>query len=36
MLAPPPAAITCEQRQCQRELEQRLVIAERDERLRLE
>jgi hypothetical protein len=35
MLAPPPPAVTHEQRQCQRELEQRLVIAERDERLRL-
>jgi hypothetical protein len=34
MLAPPPA-VTREQSQCQRELEQRLVIAERDERLRL-
>jgi hypothetical protein len=34
MLAPPPPAVTREQRQ--RELEQRLVIAERDERLRLE
>jgi hypothetical protein len=33
-LAPPPPAITREQRQ--RELEQRLLIAERDERLRLE
>jgi hypothetical protein len=36
MLAPPPPAVTCEQRQRQRELEQRLVIAERDERLRLQ
>jgi hypothetical protein len=38
MLAPPPPAVTREkrQRQRQRELEQRLVIAERDERLRLE
>jgi hypothetical protein len=36
MLAPPPSAVTREQRQRQRELEQRLVIAERDERLRLE
>jgi glucan-binding YG repeat protein len=34
MLAPPPPAVKREQRQ--RELEQRLVIAERDERLRLE
>jgi hypothetical protein len=34
MLAPPPPAVTRKQRQ--RELEQRLVIAERDERLRLE
>jgi hypothetical protein len=34
MLAPPSPAVTREQRQ--RELEQRLVIAERDERLRLE
>jgi hypothetical protein len=34
MLAPPPPAVTREQRQ--RELEQRLVIAERDKRLRLE
>jgi peptidoglycan hydrolase CwlO-like protein len=34
MLAPPPPAVTREQRQ--RELEQRLVIAECDERLRLE
>jgi hypothetical protein len=34
MLAPPPPAVTCEQRQ--QELEQRLLIAERDERLRLE
>jgi hypothetical protein len=36
MLAPPPPAVTREQRQRQWELEQRLVIAERDERLRLE
>jgi hypothetical protein len=36
MLVPPPPAVTREQRQRQRELEQRLVIAERDERLRLE
>jgi hypothetical protein len=36
MLAPPPPAVTREQRQRQRELEQRLVIAERDERLCLE
>jgi hypothetical protein len=36
MLAPPPPAVTPEQRQRQRELEQRLVIAERDERLCLE
>jgi hypothetical protein len=36
MLAPPPPAVTREQRLRQRELEQRLVIAERDERLRLE
>jgi hypothetical protein len=36
MLAPPPPAVTREQWQRQRELEQRLVIAERDERLRLE
>jgi hypothetical protein len=34
MLAPSPPAVTREQ--CQRELEKRLVIAERDERLRLE
>jgi glucan-binding YG repeat protein len=34
MLAPPPPAVMREQRQW--ELEQRLVIAERDERLRLE
>jgi hypothetical protein len=34
MLAPPPPAVTREQRQ--RELEQCLLIAERDERLRLE
>jgi hypothetical protein len=36
MLAPPPPAVTREQRQRQRQLEQRLVIAERDERLRLQ
>jgi hypothetical protein len=37
MLAPPPpSAVTREQRQRQRELEQRLVIAERDERLNLD
>jgi hypothetical protein len=36
MLAPSPPAVTREQRQHQRELEQRLVIAKRDERLRLE
>jgi hypothetical protein len=36
MLAPPPPAITREQRQRQRELEQRLVITERDEHLHLE
>jgi hypothetical protein len=36
MLVPPPPAVTREQRQRQRELEQRLIIAERDERLRLE
>jgi hypothetical protein len=36
MLAPPHPAVTPEQRQRQRELEQRLVIVERDERLRLE
>jgi hypothetical protein len=35
MLAPPPA-VTREQRQRQRELEQRLITAERDERLRLQ
>ncbi|XP_051190204.1 ethylene-responsive transcription factor ERF098-like [Lolium perenne] len=35
-LAPPPSAVTREQQQRQRELEQRLVIVERDERLRLE
>jgi hypothetical protein len=33
-LVPPPPAVTREQRQC--ELEQRLLITERDERLRLE
>jgi hypothetical protein len=36
MLAPPPPAVTREQRQRQRELEQCLVIVECDERLRLE
>jgi hypothetical protein len=36
MLEPPPPAVTREQRQRQRELEQRLVIAECDVRLRLE
>jgi peptidoglycan hydrolase CwlO-like protein len=36
MLAPPPPAVTREQRQRQRELEQRLLIAEHDEHLRLE
>jgi hypothetical protein len=36
MLAPPPPAVTRKQRQRQRELEQRLVITERDERLCLE
>jgi hypothetical protein len=36
MLALPPPAVTREQRQGQWELEQRLVIAERDERLHLE
>nr|XP_051221607.1 ethylene-responsive transcription factor 5-like [Lolium perenne] len=36
MLAPPPPVITQEQRRRQRELEQRLLIAERDEALRLE
>jgi hypothetical protein len=35
-LAPPPSAVTREQRQHQRELEQRLLIAERDKRHRLE
>jgi hypothetical protein len=35
MLAPPPPAITREQRQRQPELEQLLVIAERDKCLRL-
>nr|XP_051229002.1 uncharacterized protein LOC127346778 [Lolium perenne] len=35
-LAPPSPAITREQQRRQRELEQRLLIAERDERLRLE
>ncbi|XP_051219916.1 ethylene-responsive transcription factor 6-like [Lolium perenne] len=34
-LAPPPA-VTCEVRQRHRELEQRLVVAERDEHMRLE
>jgi hypothetical protein len=36
MLAPPPPSVTREQRQRQRELELWLIIAERDERLRLE
>nr|XP_051196812.1 ethylene-responsive transcription factor ERF110-like [Lolium perenne] len=36
MLAPPPPVITQEQQRRQRELEQRLLIAERDEALRLE
>jgi hypothetical protein len=36
ILAPPPLAVTREQRQRQQELEQCLVIAERDECLRLE
>jgi hypothetical protein len=36
MLAPPPPAVMHEQRQRQRELEQHLVIAERDECLRLQ
>jgi hypothetical protein len=36
MLAPPPPAVTREQQTRQRELEQRLLIAERNERLRLE
>jgi peptidoglycan hydrolase CwlO-like protein len=36
MLAPPPPAVTREQCQRQRELEQHLVIAEHDERLRLQ
>jgi hypothetical protein len=36
ILAPPPPAVTREQRQRQRKLEQRLVIVERDERLRLQ
>jgi hypothetical protein len=36
MLASPPPAVTREQRQRQRELEQRLLIAECDERFRLE
>jgi hypothetical protein len=36
MLAPPPAAVTREQQARQRELEQRLLIAEHDERLCLE
>jgi hypothetical protein len=35
-LAPLPLAVTREVRQHRRELEQRLVIAERDERMRLE
>jgi hypothetical protein len=36
MLAPPPPAITREQRERQRELEQHLLIAEHDERFCLE
>nr|XP_051212381.1 dehydration-responsive element-binding protein 1I-like [Lolium perenne] len=36
MLAPPPPVITREQQRRQRELEQRLLIAERDEALHLE
>nr|XP_051221199.1 dehydration-responsive element-binding protein 1A-like [Lolium perenne] len=36
MLSPPPPAITREQQRRQRELEQRLLIAERDEAMRLE
>jgi hypothetical protein len=36
MLAPPPPDVTREQRQRQWELEQRLIIAERDERLHLD
>jgi hypothetical protein len=36
MLAPPPPAVMREQRQRQRELEHRLLIAERGERLHLE
>jgi peptidoglycan hydrolase CwlO-like protein len=36
MLAPPPPAVTCKQQARQRELEQRLLIVERDERLRFE
>jgi hypothetical protein len=35
-LAPPSSAVTREQQRHQRELEQQLVITERDERLRLE
>jgi hypothetical protein len=35
-LAPSAPVITCEQQRRQRELEQRLLIAERDEALRLE
>jgi hypothetical protein len=36
MLAPPPPAVTCEQQARQWELEQRLLIAERDMHLHLE
>nr|XP_051201578.1 dehydration-responsive element-binding protein 1A-like [Lolium perenne] len=36
MLAPPPPVITREKQRRQRELEQRLLIAERDEAMRLE
>jgi hypothetical protein len=36
MLAPPPPAVTREQQARQRELKQRMLITERDERLRLE
>jgi hypothetical protein len=36
MLAPSPPAVTREQQARQRELKQCLLIAERDERLRLE
>jgi hypothetical protein len=35
-LAPPPPAVMREQQRHQRELEQRLLMAERDVRLRLE